>query len=214
MKIAIYGDSFAHCTAPRPNINNDGTPWFTLLKNSGFDITNYGQSSSSFYFSYMNFKKNYHIYNKHIFLGTFSGRRYIKDNIHAHIWHTRSEFKNDKNFGGKIYEALSLYYRYLYNEEEDNDYIQLMENYVLSKNNVLYLNIPKTLYQVFLKDKVSFNIKDDEILNENMYCHLTNENNKILADSIIEWLHTGNFEFDINIYPTPNINLRGKYWPK
>jgi len=214
MKIAIYGDSYAHCTAPRPDINNDGTPWFTLVENAGFNITKFSQSGSSFYYSYMNFKKNYHNYDKNIFLGTFPGRRYLKDNIHAQTWNTRPEFKNHKVYGGKMHEALSLYYGYLYNEEEDNDYIQLMENYILSKNNVLYLNIPKTLYQVFLKDKAHFNIKDSEDINENMHCHLTNENNKILADSIIEWLQTDNFEFDINKYPMPDISLRRKYWPE
>jgi|LakMenE01Jun11ns_1017448.scaffolds.fasta_scaffold9952222_3 hypothetical protein len=217
MKIAIYGDSYAHCISPRPDINNDGSPWFNLVKNAGFDITNYAQSGSSFYYSYIQFKKNYINYDKNIFLGTFPGRRYISLNgtmIHAQTWHTRPEFKNDKIRGGKMHEALSLYYGYLYNEEEDTDYIQLMENYILSKKNVLYLNIQKTLYQLFLRDKANFNIKDNEDINENMHCHLTNENNKILADSIIEWLQTGNFEFDINMYPTPNINLRGKYWPK
>ena len=75
---------------------------------------------------------------------------------------------------------------------------------------VIILNIKKILRI----SHAHFNIKNSEDINENMHCHLTNENNKILADSIIEWLQTDNFEFDINKYPMPKIMLRRKYWPE
>jgi len=220
MKIAIYGDSFAHAIAPNLTINNDGTPWFQIVSATVGNVTNYAMSSSSFYYSYMNFKKNYTNYDKHIFLGTFPGRRYIpksdtKNEIHAHLYHSRSEFEDHPQFGGKINQALALYYRYLYNDEEDETYLKLMEEDILTHSNVLYLNLEKTLRLIYLRDKTYFNVDSrTEEQNENMHCHLTNESNKVLAEEVIHWIQTDNFHFDLNKYPLPEMSSRGKYWPR
>lgn len=220
IKIAIYGDSFAHLIAPNLIINNDGTPWFQLVSDAVGGVANYAMSSSSFYYSYMNFKKNYINYDKHIFLGTFPGRRYIpigvtENEIHAHIFHSRPEFKNHPDFGNKINQALTLYYGYLYNEEEDETYLKLMEKDILTHSNVLYLNLEKTLQLIYHRDKLYFDVDGQtEGQHENMHCHLTNESNKVLAEEVIQWLQTDKFNFDLHKYPLPNISSRGKYWLK
>ena len=158
------------------------------------------------------------MYDKNIFLGTFPGRRYLKTksgNTHAHIFHTRPEFKDHPEYGGKLHESLCLYYGYLYNEDEDETYLNLMEKDMLTYDNVLYMNIGKTLKEIYYKEKAHFNVDTKiEEQNENMFCHMSNESNKKFAEEIVHWLETSEFEFDINNYPVPDITTRGKYWPR
>ena len=74
IKIGIFGDSYAnaeHGHEDYPNMQYDA--WFYKLDNI-YEATSYGVSGSSNYYSYQEFLKHNHKYDKNVFLITYPGR--------------------------------------------------------------------------------------------------------------------------------------------
>jgi hypothetical protein len=45
-----------------------------------------------------------------------------------------------------------------------------------------------------------------------MSCHISNDSNQIFLESIVKWLETGEFIFDINNYKLPNKQDKYMYY--
>lgn len=219
MKIGIYGCSYAdEMSAKFPN---DGKSWSSHLRDRNFDISNFAQSGSSVYWSYNNYLKNHVKFDKNIILVTFPDRITIKDPdnnffLFVTVWHTindkqRSFYKN-KNLD----QAIELYYKYLHNIEEFQEYKNLIIEKLNKNHNTLVLDV-KDLFEISKIDLYFYDRKefwDPMIYKDNRFNHMNNLNNKILADQISEWLNTGNFNLNMNAFQTPKIEDAKKYFLK
>lgn len=211
MKIAIYGDSYA-CMYPKDTTLNDQLPWFKFLNDYAV-VTNYSVGGSSLYYSYETFLENKNKYDKNIVLGSFPGRSYAPRLSWKHINGQIIDFPEVwKDHGLSQYEidAYTLYYKYVYNWREEQSVRELIEKDIMSNPNTLYISLPKTLGIVTEKERVHFGYTPKDI--ENMSAHMSNESNKTFFKSILNWINTGNFTFNLDDYNLPDIQDRYKYF--
>lgn len=211
IKIAIYADSYG-CMSPSNTTLNNELPWFELLKKY-VQVTNYSVGGSSLYYSYKMFLENKNKYDKNIILGSLPARLYapnltwhhISNSIsgHPNIWINHGLSKEEVN-------AFILYYRYIYNGMEEHHVRLLIEKELRTESNTLYISIPETLHLVTIKEREHFGYKST--WTENMNAHMTNESNQIFLESIIKWLETDEFNFDINNYKLPNKQDKYMYY--
>lgn len=211
MKIAIYGDSYG-CMYPSNITLNDQLPWVELLKNH-VDITNYSEGGSSLYYSYKKFLQHKEGYDKNIVLGSFLGRMYRPNLLLPHvsisiiefpeIWRCNSVSQNE-------IDAFTMYYKYVYNQEEERDVRSLIEKDIIHNTNTLYISLPETLAIVTDREREHFNYDINDT--ENMCCHLSNDSNQVLFNTILNWINTGHFDFNLDDYKLPNKKDRYKYY--
>lgn len=212
MKIAIYGDSYG-CTYPKDSTLNDQLPWVELLKDH-VDVANYSVGGSSLYYSYKMFLENNHIYDKNIILGSYNGRKYVPHlawkHVNIHIV-DYPEIWKDQGLSQDEIDAFTSYYTHVYSKVEEQDIRMLIEKDIGSHPNTLYMSIPDTLDQVTHNERVFFKynaVKDKE----NMCCHMSNDSNQAFFKTILEWVNTGNFKFNLDDYKLPNKEDRYKYY--
>lgn len=81
MKIAVFGDSYAHNFELKEfEQNNDAVSWVEILAKK-YDVTNYAMSGSSVYYSFCEFQKYHSEYDKVIFLVTAPGRLFLHETM-------------------------------------------------------------------------------------------------------------------------------------
>jgi len=226
MKIGIFGCSYADENSSRlPEINDNGRSWSSVLRDRNYNITNYGASGSSVYYSYNLFKQYSQLYDKIIFVVTSAQRITIRDPkeeknfLYLTSWSTITEQISQymKKIG--VYEAVKLYFEYIYNDEEANDYRDLIINFLSSQPNILVLDI-KDLLKISRKDYDFYKkLLNEDIHNmhkfiDNRYNHINNENNIILANLIEEWIESGNFNFSFDKFVNPKLDDYKKYFIK
>jgi hypothetical protein len=87
--IGIFGDSFCDLNPPQMiDIQNDVLPWPLHLQNLvDCNVTSYGQSATSIYWSYCKFLKYYKEYEKIIFVYTEYNRWHTLKNEHLGLAH-------------------------------------------------------------------------------------------------------------------------------
>jgi hypothetical protein len=205
MKIAIFGDSFG----VNMNHYNQTLSWVDIVK-ADYDVTNFCEGGSSLYYQYELFKENHMNYDKVFFLITNSGRLYLKDcKIQKHVshyetakhWSLKSELLQDKS----ILTAAIQYFLYLQNVKFDD----LVQNLILKEIQLERLDlllIPcfegylksfnNSLMKACLVDWQYYNISHAESLIDKRHCHMNEPDNKILADEILHYLKTDEFDFD------------------
>jgi hypothetical protein len=212
MKIAIYADSYG-CTYPKNADLNGQLPWFYPLKDYA-SVTNYSVGGSSLYYSYKKFLECKDKYDKNIVLGSYNNRKYVPHLLWKHVniqitscpelWTTHGMSQEEIN-------AFNLYYKYIYSEIESQDIRQLIEKDIVSNSNTLYLSVPNTLDHITHKERVFFKYDERKDI-ENMCCHMSNESNQVLSSTILEWVNTGSFKFNLDDYKLPNKEDRYKYY--
>lgn len=230
MKIAIYGDSFGSevpiFQTYHNNLKKIGDSWIALLKND-FMIDNYCESGSDYYFSFNNFLENYKKYDLNIFIKTSPHRlsiTYKNKYIHNHNIDSSTaklEKETDKN-KIKILEASINYFKYLQDEKKDLIISNLFTEKILNLDpSCLIIDSfgNNGLFNVTLmeNDIWQFNptyTRKDELL-DLRYCHMTQENNKIMYDKVKECIEKKTkFDFDLNNFVAPSINARDLYLVK
>jgi hypothetical protein len=213
MKIAVYGDSYG-CTPPLNRKLNDQPGWFEMLKNHvNGNSTNYSIGGSSFYYAYKNFLEYNSKYDKNIVLGSLTGRCYTPHLVWPHVnidIVNHPDIWKDHGLTQEQINAFTLYYKYVYNNKEEEDMRLLMSKEIMNVPNTLYISLPETLVQVTFREREFFNYKVTE--KENMSAHISNESNKTFFNSILNWITTGNFTFNLDDYKLPNIQDRYKYY--
>ena len=211
MKIALYGDSYG-CMKPFNCLLNDQPAWFEMLQDH-IDGTNYAVGGSSFYYSYTQFLKHNHKYDKNIVLGSLTGRCYAPHLVWPHVNINIIDQPNawkDHGLNQEQIEAFTLYYKYVFNSQEDQDMRLLMSKEVMKVPNTLYISLPETLVNVTLQEREFFNYKVTE--KDNTSAHMSNESNEIFFKSVLHWINTGHFTFNLDDYKLPNIQDRYKYF--
>ncbi len=216
MKIGIFGCSFADVNSCHYPELNKGQAWSDILsKTFNHDITNYAVSASSFYYSYQLFKKEYNKFDKIIFLGTWPGRLYCLNLEQHHITPRHTDPSNRWTVNNdKEYKLICDYYSLLFNMDESIEMKRLMAADILSYDNTLYIDSEKTLGYVTMMENIAYNITDMQYTDfrENRYCHMSNENNYILATNIDKWLKGGTYDFSLDMFRVPLLAEKMGYF--
>lgn len=220
MKIGIFGDSYASTR------NDNPTPsWINILsRRKNTFVASYGQSGSNFYYSVDKFKTHYKEYDLNIMLVTNPGRIWAR---HSNILEMTEKFFNSletieeqmqlykKHLVGTrrektitILETVKNYLLYIQDFEYECYLQELMIRDVMSmdKNLILIpcynssaLKTSGNLFDVFLKENEAWGYKmHTDKVKDLRNCHMTAENNKILAEKIIAYIEEGK-EIDLNI---------------
>ena len=217
-KIAVYGDSFA--------VHNKDLKWQSWLSylEKEYDIDFYGADASNLFYSYKNFMENYKKYNKNIFIFTSTdrvstSRHHFGGLVSQKYWlnNDRPDYTdNDKRDARRIYSYMSSVLTDDFVKEQYDTYHILMTERILNTNTNVLL-IPafpqpgnnfknyKTLIDIYGMENRFW--KRTRNFHDLRQCHLTEENNKVLADQINQELITVNgptkIKLDLSMYVEP-----------
>ena len=217
MKIGVFGDSFAakHWF---------GDIWWQCLKDHGHDVTSYGEAGSSILYSAKIIDQHAHKFDFLIWALTCPGRISLKinDSEHAHLTFKKHPSKfcelEEFDFKKKL-QTYNDYLKYLYVADDENMIGQAMAHYFMQKYQNLMivpcfwlpLQVKFNLYKLSeweLQHLFSENQSWDEIhqkYRDVRSGHLTNANNKILADLINQSLKPGIFQTEYSNFKSPDV---------
>ena len=230
MKIAIFGDSFAHVDPKSPLKNN---AWYNLLQSQGHDITLFSHTGSSLWYSYDKFIKNHATFDRCILMVTNWGRFHLPQ-LNQPFWPGVSqieEFIKDPKFPERDRNVLISTYNwaiYARNDEQEIAYHELMiQDIRLKRPDALIIpcfdyslsRIPEgencTLFDINMIDILHYRIdwQDDKGVwhrrglrkggREHRACHMNDANNKIFANKIAQWLLTNQFSMKKDEFVKP-----------
>lgn len=227
MRIGVFGDSFATRwmrTHKRykghPGFDKIGKPWFEYLP---YDVIAFGESGSDIFYSYKLYLENRRNFDKTVFIATAPGRLSVKDrqkeyrhynsNVIAEIHKTRSS-GNEHDF----LDSVIRYFKDIQDFDKEIVFWNLIKDDIKKDTNCLLIEgfgdnglkdifqMENSIWGVTFKDNHSPNIKDFR------YCHMTQENNQILANKIEDCLSNNKqFVFDINDFYRPTLEDKNKY---
>lgn len=230
MKVAIFGDSWAKELGTENKLN-PSPAWWSILSNT-YDITNYGLSGSSTYYSYEIFEEVQNNFDKVIFIASTAGRIHLPDELKLksmHIGGTKRfqvtslsdaentlAFleKNDPNATTDIMKlkAIVTYYGYVMNIKEQeliNNMYQRMVKYIKGDNALVIDSLP-VLYPISRLESDHWGIDLPSVFRqgyrEHRKCHMSEENNAMLANEIDNWLKTGKFNLTPDKFIIPKDN--------
>ena len=229
MKIAIFGDSFAHT---EPFLEEKS--WYHILKNKGYDITVFAKTGSSLWYSYNEFLKNHNNFDRCIFLVTNWGRFYLP-HLTQPFWPGIRQIEADIN-NPRIPEqernVLIATYNWVIHARNDEEVIS---HHDLMVNDIKIRRPDALIIPCFHYDlsRVSnwnsctpfdiqlidlFHYKIDYRDNEGNWkrkqlrpggrelraCHMNDSNNKIFAEKVDDWIRSNKFHMDITDFVNPS----------
>ena len=224
MKVGIYGDSFADSAFPTNRTNT--LNWMEVLQEK-YDVSCFGIVGSSLYFSIEQFKQQQDQFDKVIFLVTEPSRLWAKglmteptkmqffggvDFIEGRIEYyknLRDRPLQEIKHLLKISEAALIYKSYIQNFEEEEYKHNLMLKDLLKNKNII--SIPcfhnsiqgneTSLWDIYKKETLAWGVDLDSIskYEDVRNCHLTVENNRILAEKIIDSIENNNTSINLNL---------------
>lgn len=229
MKIGIYGDSFGSGFAfnvsqsGKQYLSYIGLDWTEILA-SKYAVTNYSAFSSSLVYSADLLKSTHQLYDKVILLVTHPGRvtmgfpsenqptPHFVNYEYSKLWYDRA--KKEK-WLTELNSVLD-YYIYIYQEDHVNlihnslvDYckklrpdIMLVPNFNNSFENI----VGNTLTDVFAMENTAWNIEYPIFEYDMRKCHMTKENNEILANLAVKWLNGDSVILDVNDFVKPVLS--------
>ena len=215
MKIGIYGDSYAcmqsNCST---EFNQDGRPWMKILKEDfKRDVSNFGLSGSSIYYSYQKFKENYNQFDKIVFIGTSPDRKYcpdLKSTLHIAQYFLDPIETKDLSIDDNEYDIIKNYYKYIHNIKEADDIKELIVEKIKSikGSNLLYIDILEI-------GKINSMERLRKIVGrsrDHRWCHMSNKNNFILANKVNNWLDGNSFLLDVTDFEIPTVAELKSYY--
>lgn len=222
MNIAVFGDSYAEKSS-------DITAWWQVLKQYGHEVTSFGEAGSSINFSAKLILEKYKDFDFIIWCMTTPGRFSIEIPGCPGIFHTTNVLTHtgvkvsDNSLSGidnQIINACQLYLKYVFDPNLENllgkalanYFLQLIPNLMiipcftppLETNFDLYTLCTRELRQVFHKAET---YRVYESWNDIRTCHLTPQNNQILAEIIANNLKLGIFSTDYSNFSFENITI-------
>jgi hypothetical protein len=203
MKIGVFGDSFAN------HRRNSSPTWVDILSET-YSVDNYAEPGSSLFFSVDNFKRRHERYDKIIFCITGPERLMLPErskikykNLNCNIKFNTAEWllnssdasKKDKIIAKAVYD----YYIHVQNNEYDRYVHKLMiDNIKRTRPDGIFIDGIGDLNQVCHKENDHYNKIDNiEKYTDLRNCHLTETNNRILAEEMKKALETGIYTFDV-----------------
>lgn len=226
--LGIFGDSFGslycrnHIRYKNHSImNNLGKPWPLLIEDYTVDV--YASAGSDLYWSYKLYQENKHKYDKNVFVVTAPYRLSVKNqktNQYIHLHHSsiaESVKERSSGYEKDLMDAALKYYQYIIDYDKDLLFYNLLIK-ELEKENVLIVHGfgDYGLINVFDMESsvwgLKLNFQRGEKFKDFRYCHMTYENNLILAKEITHCLQNNcSFEFDLKKFYKPGKKERDKY---
>lgn len=226
IKIGIYGDSFgagfAHkiSKSMQDHVAYIGDSWVEILSKT-YQVTNYCEFSSSLVHSANTFVNTHHLYDKVMFLVTCPGRitmGFPNDRQplpHFISYDSAKRWESIAKKDGWLTELNSVinYYLYVYSPEYEKLIHQSLVDKIKSIRDDVIV-IPNfhdsfehihcnTLDDIFNMEntewQVSYPIFDYDLRK----CHLTKENNEILASHAVKWLNGDKVVINVDDFVKP-----------
>ena len=201
--LAIFGDSYARKDAS--DINEKA--WYNFMHD--YDVSNFGESGTDLWFSYNLFLKNHQRFDNIIFLVTAPHRLTLTNpniRIYPNQNYTTAYIKLETTTGKEHeqYKILVDYYDLIHNKEKEEQLHQLMIDDAkrIRTDAIIYPCFDNiwsnevTLYSItHFEDKI-LGLDDDlrtkfyrKGLRDSRACHMTEENNKIVAEFFLSKLN-------------------------
>lgn len=225
MKIGIFGDSFASAVKL-----NDTAVWHELLGEK-YNVTVHALGGSNLYYSVRKFIKFHEQYDKIIFVVTMPGRQQIADWIPCAdaslkcvpgLTQAEALINNkatvDNKYLKEAYGAVINYFKYMQIDHYDNYIHKLMCDDIVKRrpdaimipafsNSVTDVK-KNSLQDVYIKENRAWGYEElipgvPQLYYDNRNCHLTAENNVILASKVDSWIQGMPVVIDINDFVTP-----------
>lgn len=236
MKIAVFGDSFAE----QYNTEKIEPFWWQALGEK-YNVTNYGISASNLFYSFDAFQREHDRYDKIIFLVTSPGRLRIVTNIpdlhsnHRYIpSHMMSEYHisriekegtstiNDLLI--EIYNAARVYFLHLRDFKYENTVARLFVNEIkrIRSDSILIpcfadsygTKTEFSLFDVCDRENIAWGLDRIKTMGytDRRACHMTVENNLILAEKIDQAIKTNSeLSLTINDFVIPSMDSKNQY---
>lgn len=215
MKLGIYGDSFVCINTKWGDDKVDcphlGISWVEILERDGYEITNFAQSGSAFMFSYENFLKEYKNYDLNIFVLTAPQRTYVKAldgmKLFGHAW-AESEYKRVKQLPPyarkdihlEILKSVKTYLELWVDQEmvTHTQHVLVNNLWNLAPNTIVIPAFSDSMaqtdinlfyaakYELKLVDEREYKKFDFGYLDCKRKCHLSNENNIVLGNKVLD----------------------------
>jgi hypothetical protein len=242
IKVGIFGDSYADCLQRDSHnaitdTNYLGWP-ILLANNSNLDVENYAKHCTSIFYSYKKFCEHRDKFDTIIFVVTQGSRLYNsnEDILISNISTIETLIKNldlqsrPHTFTYNQYLAAKMYYEYLH-EPEFTDYVRdkLIEDIInICKienkklilipafdediKNIKYFNF--SLYKLTIGElKTQFGRTDYVVENpKNRACHMSKNNNKILARLLLEIINGKELVVTIDDFEFTKVSDPENYW--
>ena len=212
MKIAIFGDSFAHS-----RMDNSTPGWPEILAKK-YTVRNHAQSGSALYYSVDLFLKNHQFADKIIFIVTTPGRLTLPINDlrkkfipnYHNATSLKEVFKEDTIFL-KVIDAAIGFFLHVQNDKYEKFIHNLMiEEVKRVRPDAIIIDAfgspPAfdSMYQIQLKEERAWNYSPlVASFSDRRNCHMTVENNAIFAEKVEEWLHGAPVKINLDDFVTP-----------
>lgn len=226
MKIGIFGDSFAD-----PHKLNNSKNWIDVVAET-YHTDSYGRSGSSLYYSIDLLLKHRDNYDQCILVVTTPGRIEInrnlvnidegKENISS-FEHCEYKIKTESNPMVKAaYIAVRDYYLYVYSEQKEIFVHAAMVSYIKQLiPNLILLPVSKypllntlPLNRIRTREDDYWNLDIDNF-DENIFdcrnCHITERNNIILGEKVIEIIQGKRENLTYDDFVNPTMEERDYY---
>lgn len=190
------------------------------------DADVYGQSGSDLYFSYNQFIKNHQKHEKCVFIITSSFRYSTKSDFWIHCATYDDAVENiefSTNYTNKQYfKSLANFFKDVYYKDEERvDLINraMLDSIRLIRPDTIFINAFPDLKRVYDLELEAWNMTHEESQDYTKYfdlrhCHMTNNNNKILADFILDNLDKrGILDLSSVEWKAPSVEERSYYLP-
>jgi len=211
MKVAIFGDSFAHSRMDNP------TPGWPDILAKKYTVRNHAQSGSALYYSVDLFLKNHQFADKIIFIVTTPGRLTLPINDlrkkfipnYHNATSLKEVFKEDTIFL-KVIDAAIGFFLHVQNDNYEKFIHNLMiEEVKRVRPDAIIIDAfgsPAfdSMYQIQLKEERAWNYSPlVASFSDRRNCHMTVENNAIFAEKVEEWLHGAPVKINLDDFVTP-----------
>jgi hypothetical protein len=235
-KLGIYGDSYtreASFPSSRPFDEKIQEVWsYNKILTDKYDITNHGIPGSDFMYSYNEFKKTYHLYDKIIFVVTSHQRHhfYIDSDPYFISDFENIDFsitikKNEQDKNAVMYENIlnSMKFHYVYTMQ-DELYAAGVTRLVEEMKKVRPDIIVEYAFTNQFTDPTQFSLiqvseLENKIFEVNLKkykdcrpAHMTIENNIIFAEYIKKRLDGNDIKISIDDFKNPHLLDKFKYF--
>ncbi len=227
MKIGVFGDSYAD--EHHSKFFASYPSWMEILRSKySLDVTSFGFSATSLFYSYKKLLEHKHEFNKVIFLITSPGRIMIPDDIpvtnkkYKHVNSQRSARFNITQIESKlepgtdsdlqVLKAAESYFLYLYDAEKEELFHNMLLKKIKEDNpDVIFINTISDLQDTnslscIARMEIVESGLDEDLFNgftDNRVCHLSKRNNEILADKMYSWLNGAPVHINLNEFEVP-----------
>jgi hypothetical protein len=224
MKIAVFGDSFANKTPPR-------TAWWQMLRSHGHTVTSYGEAGSSINFSAKLLKEQHQDFDFVIWCITTPGRFSAQIPGSDQMFHStrvittdgtiHNRYKNNKiSVDPAMVTACQQYLKYFFDPDVENLIGTSLAHYFLNTipNLMIIPCFQMPLQTEFNLSEIARREIQTVFPRQELYsvyqsyrdirtCHLTEKNNKILAELVCANLKPGIFTTEYTNFCFENISL-------